>query len=121
VNVIGCSLDGWVAAEITTVAPQLCNKLVLVGAMGLKPERAEIFDYFLERGLTGLRRAFHRPEQSSEFMRYWGKPARLAFPSGDLTKLVVAAVQPDRSGAQWPKWDWNVSGSTSPANLIAFR
>src|SRR5438132_14362342 len=24
-------------------------------------------------GLTGLRRAFHRPEQSSEFMRYWGK------------------------------------------------
>jgi pimeloyl-ACP methyl ester carboxylesterase len=22
--------------------------------------------------LTGLRRAFHRPEQSSEFMRHWG-------------------------------------------------
>jgi len=42
------------------------------GAMGLKPEHGEIFDYFLEGGLTGLRRAFHRPEQSSEFMRYWG-------------------------------------------------
>ena len=73
VNVIGCSLGGWVAAEIATVAPQLFNKLVLVGAMGLKPEHGEIFDYFLEGGLTGLRRAFHRPEQSSEFMRYWGK------------------------------------------------
>ena len=72
VNVIGCSLGGWVAAEIATVAPQLFNKLVLVGAMGLKPEHGEIFDYFLEGGLTGLRRAFHRPEQSSEFMRYWG-------------------------------------------------
>jgi pimeloyl-ACP methyl ester carboxylesterase len=71
-NVIGCSLGGWIAAEIATVAPQLFNKLVLVGAMGLKPERGEIFDYFLEGGLTGLRRAFHRPEQSSEFMRYWG-------------------------------------------------
>ena len=23
--------------------------------------------------MTGLRRAFHRPEQSPEFMRYWGK------------------------------------------------
>jgi pimeloyl-ACP methyl ester carboxylesterase len=72
-NVIGCSLGGWVAAEIATVAPQFFNKMVLVGAMGIKPERGEIFDYFLESGLTGLRRAFHRPEQSSEFMRYWAK------------------------------------------------
>jgi pimeloyl-ACP methyl ester carboxylesterase len=73
VNVIGCSLGGWVAAEIATVAPQFFNKMVLVGAMGIKPERGEIFDYFLEGGLTGLRRAFYRPEQSSEFMRHWGK------------------------------------------------
>ena len=72
VNVIGCSLGGWVAAEIATVAPQFFTKMVLVGAMGIKPEQGEIFDYFLESGLTGLRRAFHRPEQSSAFMRYWG-------------------------------------------------
>ena len=72
VNVIGCSLGGWVAPEIATVAPQFLDKLVLVGAMGIKPERGEIFDYFLEGGLAGLRRAFHRPEQSPEFMRYWG-------------------------------------------------
>ena len=73
VNVIGCSLGGWVAAEIATVAPQFFNRIILVGAMGIKPEHGEIFDYFLESGLTGLQRAFHRPEQSSEFMRYWGK------------------------------------------------
>lgn len=73
VNVIACSLGGWVAAEIATVAPQFFNKLVLVGAMGIKPDRGEIFDYFLESGPTGLRRAFHRPEQSSEFVRYWGQ------------------------------------------------
>ena len=73
VNVIGCSLGGWAAAEIATVAPQFFNKLVLVGAMGIKPERGEIFDYFLDGGLAGLQRAFLRPEQSSEFLRYWGK------------------------------------------------
>jgi hypothetical protein len=73
VNAIGCSLSGWVGAEIATVAPQFFNKMVLVRAMGIKPEQGEIFDYFLEGGSTGLRRAFHRPEQSSEFMRYWGK------------------------------------------------
>jgi pimeloyl-ACP methyl ester carboxylesterase len=73
VNVIGCSLGGWIAAEIATVAPQFFNKMVLVGAMGIKPEQGEIFDYFLDSGLTGLRRAFHRPDESAEFSRYWGK------------------------------------------------
>jgi pimeloyl-ACP methyl ester carboxylesterase len=73
VDAIGCSLGGWVAAEIATVAPQFFNKLVLVGAMGLKPERGEIFDYFLDSGMTGLRRAFHRPDRSAEFLRYWGR------------------------------------------------
>jgi pimeloyl-ACP methyl ester carboxylesterase len=72
VDVIGCSLGGWVAAEIATVAPQFFNKLVLVGAMGLKPDAGEIFDYFLDSGLTGLRRAFYRPDDSPEFRRYWG-------------------------------------------------
>jgi pimeloyl-ACP methyl ester carboxylesterase len=72
-DVIGWSLGGWVAAEMAIVAPQFFNKMVLVGAMGIKPERGEIFDYFLESGLTGLRRAFHRAEQSSDFMRHWGK------------------------------------------------
>jgi pimeloyl-ACP methyl ester carboxylesterase len=72
-NVIGCSLGGWAAAEIAAMAPQFFSKLVLVGAMGVKPERGEIFDYFLESGPTGLRRAFHRPEQSPDFMRYWGQ------------------------------------------------
>jgi pimeloyl-ACP methyl ester carboxylesterase len=73
VNLIGCSLGGWVAAEIATVAPQFINKLVLVGAMGVKPEAGEIFDYFLESGITGLRRSFHQPDASAEFMRYYGK------------------------------------------------
>ena len=72
-NVIGSSLGGWAAAEIATMAPQFFNKLVLVGAMGLKPARGEIFDYFLESGVTGLRRAFYRPEQSAEYLRFWGK------------------------------------------------
>jgi len=73
VNVVGCSFGGWVAAEIATVAPQFINRMVLVGAMGLKPQVGEIFDYFLESGKTGLRRAFHQPEQSSEFAQYYGK------------------------------------------------
>lgn len=73
VSVIGCSLGGWVAAEIATVAPQFIDKLVLVGAMGVKPRTGEIFDYFLESGKTGVERSFHRPERSPEFGKYYGK------------------------------------------------
>ena len=72
VNVIGFSLGGWVAAEIATIAPDFFKKMMLVGPMGLKPERGEIFDYFLESGLTGLRRSLHRPDACAEFVKYWG-------------------------------------------------
>jgi len=73
VHLLGCSMGGWVGAELATVAPEFIDKLVLVGPMGLKPEKGEIFDYFLESGLTGVRRAFHTPEGSAEFMKYWGR------------------------------------------------
>ena len=73
VNVIGCSLGGWVATEIATIAPQFLRKMVIVGAMGLKPRAGEIFDYVLEFGKTGLERAFHRPGQSAEFAKYYGR------------------------------------------------
>jgi pimeloyl-ACP methyl ester carboxylesterase len=72
-DLVGCSLGGWVAAELATVAPQFINRMILVGAMGIKPDKGEIFDYFLESGRTGLQRAFHRPEQSQEYMQYFGK------------------------------------------------
>ena len=72
-DVVGLSLGGWVAAELATVAPQFFRRLVLVGAMGLKPDRGEIFDYFLESGPTGLRRAFHRPDEAAEYRRWWGR------------------------------------------------
>jgi pimeloyl-ACP methyl ester carboxylesterase len=72
-NVVGSSLGGWIAAEIATVAPQFFRKMVLVGAMGLKPEQGEIFDYFLDSGIVGLRRAFHRPDESEEFRHWWGR------------------------------------------------
>ncbi len=73
VNLIGFSLGGWAAAEIATVAPQFVKKLVLVGAMGVKPQVGEIFDYFLASGNAGHRKAFHRPDQSAEFARFFGK------------------------------------------------
>ena len=47
VNVIGFSLGGWLAAEMATMCPQQFNKMILVGAAGIKPDVGEIFDIFL--------------------------------------------------------------------------
>lgn len=72
-DVIGFSMGGWVAAEIATIAPQFFNKMILVGAMGVKPSEGEIWDYFLESGKTAFRRAFHAPNDVPEYSKYYGR------------------------------------------------
>ena len=47
VPVIGGSLGGWLAAEMAAMCPQQFKRLVLVGAMGVRPPVGEIFDMFL--------------------------------------------------------------------------
>ena len=72
VNVVGCSLGGWAAAEIAIIAPQFLDNMVLVGAMGMKPEQGEIFDYFLESGRPGSGARSIDPS-IAEFAQYYGK------------------------------------------------
>ena len=51
---IGHFIGGWLAAEMATMCPHLVDKLVLVDAAGIKPERGEIADIFLH-GIEGTR------------------------------------------------------------------
>ncbi len=112
VNVVGCSLGGWVAAELAAVAPQFIAKLVLVGAMGVKPQQGEIFDYFLESGKTGLRRAFHRPDQSPEFARYYG---------GEWTPETIDQVEQHREMTCRVAWKPYMHSLTLPFFLPGIR
>ncbi|MGA7864353.1 MAG: alpha/beta fold hydrolase, partial [Stellaceae bacterium] len=43
-SLIGLGFGGWIAAEMATMAPRDFHRLVLVGAMGLKPPDGDIFD-----------------------------------------------------------------------------
>jgi len=47
VPVIGFSMGGWLAAELTATCPERVPKLALVDAVGLKVEGADIADIFL--------------------------------------------------------------------------
>jgi pimeloyl-ACP methyl ester carboxylesterase len=58
VTLIGLGFGGWIAAEMATMAPRAFRRLVLVGAMGLKPERGEIADQALLSYIDYVRRGF---------------------------------------------------------------
>jgi pimeloyl-ACP methyl ester carboxylesterase len=47
VAVVGLGFGGWIAAEMASLAPRDFRRVVLVGAMGIKPERGEIADQAL--------------------------------------------------------------------------
>lgn len=50
IDIIGCSIGGWIAAEIATKAPERVRKLVMVGPVGVKvgpPDKLDIPDIFV--------------------------------------------------------------------------
>ncbi|HEY7520538.1 MAG TPA: alpha/beta hydrolase [Methylomirabilota bacterium] len=58
VTLIGLGFGGWIAAEMATMAPRAFRRLVLVGAMGLRPERGEIADQALLSYIDYIRHGF---------------------------------------------------------------
>jgi pimeloyl-ACP methyl ester carboxylesterase len=58
-HLLGQSLGGWTAAEMATMSPGSIDRLVLVDAVGLKPETGEILDVF-----------YHSPTELRDLMVY---------------------------------------------------
>jgi len=59
VSLIGLGFGGWIAAEMATMAPRDFHRLVLVGAMGLKPPEEDILDQAIVSYLDYARAGFH--------------------------------------------------------------
>lgn len=59
VSLVGLGFGGWIAAEMATMAPAAFRALVLVGAMGIKPERGEIMDQALVSYIDYVVAGFH--------------------------------------------------------------
>src|SRR5438045_8363846 len=58
VTLVGLGFGGWIAAEMATMAPHGFKKIVLVGPMGIKPERGEIADQALLSYIAYVRLGF---------------------------------------------------------------
>ena len=61
-TIVGLGFGGWIAAEMATFAPVDTARLVLVGAMGIKPPEGDIMDQALVSYIEYVRAGFHDPE-----------------------------------------------------------
>ena len=71
---IGFSLGGWLAAEMVAAAGPVFRKLLLVGAVGIKPQQGEIADVFIISPQQVIDLLFHDPAQSPEYQQLFGQP-----------------------------------------------
>ena len=71
--VVGCSLGGWVAAEIATANAGIFSKMVLVGAAGLAPDDGHIWDYFVHSNKDAVAQAFAEPAKAPEYEKYYAE------------------------------------------------
>ena len=74
VRVLGFSLGGWLAAEMAIMCPQIFERLVLVGAAGIKPTQGEIADIFLLSPTELTAKMFYDPKQAPEYEQLYGQP-----------------------------------------------
>jgi len=107
-HVIGCSMGGWIAAEIATTNVSIFKKMVLVGAAGLKPEVGEVWDYFVHSAREACAQAFYDPAQSPEYAQYYGKA---------WTPEDEAQVESNREMASRLFWKPYMRSHTLPALL----
>ena len=68
-SLVGLGFGGWVAAEMAALAPRDFHRLVLVGAMGLKPPEGDIADQAIVSYIDYAQAGFHDP---AAFTRNYG-------------------------------------------------
>ena len=114
-TVVGLGFGGWIAAEMATMAPRAFKRLVLVGAMGLKPERGEIADQALLSYIDYVRRGFADP---GAFDRLFGvEPATSQLEQWDLNREMTFRIA-------WKPYMYNptllhlLGGVATPALIV---
>lgn len=90
VSLIGLGFGGWIAAEMATMVPRAFRRVVLVGAMGLKPERGEIADQALMSYIDYARLGF---AEASAFDRHFGaEPLTSILEQWDLNREMTFRI-----------------------------
>jgi pimeloyl-ACP methyl ester carboxylesterase len=115
VSVVGLGFGGWIAAEMVTLAPRGFQRLVLVGAMGLKPERGEIADQALLSYIDYVRLGF--ADQHTFDAAFGAEPSTSRLEQWDLNREMTFRIA-------WKPYMYNptlphlLGGVTAPALVV---
>ena len=71
---IGFSMGGWIASEVAASCRHAFSKLMLVDAVGIKPQQGEIADIFIISPAQIADLLFHDPKQAPEYDQLYGQP-----------------------------------------------
>src|SRR6516225_3215825 len=99
-SLIGLGFGGWIAAEMATMAPREFHRLVLVGAMGLKPPEGDILDQAILSYIDYARAGFH---DQQAFARVYGDVSTDQLVEWDDDDKVVPRSAGERYAALLPK------------------
>jgi pimeloyl-ACP methyl ester carboxylesterase len=82
-SLVGLGFGGWVAAEMAALAPRDFHRLVLVGAMGVKPPDGDIMDQAIVSYIDYAQAGFHDP---AAFARVYGEVSTDQLVAWDLCR-----------------------------------
>jgi pimeloyl-ACP methyl ester carboxylesterase len=90
VSLVGLGFGGWIAAEMAAMSPRAFRRLVLVGAMGIKPAAGEILDQALVSYVDYVRAGF---EDQGAFDRLFGaEPPTSRLEQWDLNREMTFRI-----------------------------
>ncbi len=114
-SLVGLGFGGWIAAEMATMSPQAIRRLVLVGAMGVKPARGEILDQAIVSYIDYARAGF---EDQGVFDRLFGaEPPTERLEQWDLNREMTFRIA-------WKPYMYNpalphlLGGARTPALIV---
>ena len=114
-TIVGLGFGGWIAAEMATMAPRALRRLVLVGAMGIKPERGEIADQALLSYIAYVREGF--ADQTAFDRTFGAEPPTERLEQWDLNREMTFRIA-------WKPYMYNpglphlLGGVTAPALVV---
>jgi pimeloyl-ACP methyl ester carboxylesterase len=89
-TLVGLGFGGWIAAEMATMNPRGFHRVVLVGAMGIKPERGEIADQALVSYIDYARLGF--ADQAAFDRVYGAEPTTAQLEQWDLNREMTFRI-----------------------------
>ena len=91
-DIVGCSIGGWIAAEIATKVPERVRKLVMVGPVGVKvgsADKLDIPDIFAMPQADVNKLVYHDPSKAPDLRKMPDDELAILFRNRETTALLV--------------------------------